>query len=74
MMPEEVMQAASDLQTKVLMPVHWGKFTLALHSWNEPVIRLTQQIRDSSVKITTPLIGDVVTLDQPLPDSVWWEF
>jgi len=28
MMPEETVQAALDLQAKVFLPVHWGKFTL----------------------------------------------
>ena len=41
MMPEETVQASIDLQAKVLMPVHWAKFTLALHPWKEPIERLT---------------------------------
>lgn len=35
--PEETVQAAFDIQAKVLMPVHWGKFALANHPWNEPI-------------------------------------
>lgn len=31
MMPEQTVQAAIDLKAKMLMPVHWGKFALALH-------------------------------------------
>ena len=40
MMPEQTVQAALDLKAKVLLPVHWGKFTLAMHPWNEPVQRV----------------------------------
>jgi L-ascorbate metabolism protein UlaG (beta-lactamase superfamily) len=40
MMPEQTVQAALELRAAALMPVHWGKFTLALHSWDEPVRRL----------------------------------
>lgn len=32
MMPEETVQAAVDLYAKALLPVHWGKFSLALHA------------------------------------------
>lgn len=74
MMPEEVLQAAADLKTNALMPVHWGKFTLALHAWNEPLKRLTQQKTDQNFTLTTPLIGEVVAFHKPLPDSVWWNF
>ncbi len=31
MMPEEAVQATIDLNAKVLIPVHWSKFSLALH-------------------------------------------
>jgi hypothetical protein len=33
-------QAAIDLKAKSLLPVHWGKFTLALHAWDEPIKRV----------------------------------
>jgi L-ascorbate metabolism protein UlaG (beta-lactamase superfamily) len=44
MSPEEVVQAAIDLKAKRLLPVHWGKFALALHSWDEPIIRLSSTL------------------------------
>ncbi len=39
MQPEQGVQAAADLGAKVLMPVHWSKFALSLHAWDEPVKR-----------------------------------
>jgi L-ascorbate metabolism protein UlaG (beta-lactamase superfamily) len=38
--PEEVLQAAKDLRAKRLFPVHHSKFTLSLHPWDEPLIRI----------------------------------
>jgi L-ascorbate metabolism protein UlaG (beta-lactamase superfamily) len=35
MMPEQTVQASIDLKAKVLLPVHWGKFRLALHPWRK---------------------------------------
>lgn len=40
MFPEQTYQAAIDLGAKVLVPVHWGKFSLAMHPWDEPIRRL----------------------------------
>lgn len=31
--PEQAVQAHRDLRGKVMMPVHWGTFDLALHAW-----------------------------------------
>jgi L-ascorbate metabolism protein UlaG (beta-lactamase superfamily) len=26
-----------DIKTKILFPVHWSKFVLSIHAWNEPI-------------------------------------
>lgn len=73
MMPEETVQASIDLQSAVLMPVHWGKFTLALHPWDEPIKRAVKSSELLNVKITTPLIGERLRLDSVSPGSYWWQ-
>lgn len=72
MMPEQTVQASIDLGAKVLFPVHWGKFTLSLHPWNEPVIRVTQRAAELNVKVTTPMIGEQIILDSLYPDAKWY--
>jgi L-ascorbate metabolism protein UlaG (beta-lactamase superfamily) len=73
MMPEEVAQASVDLRAKVLMPVHWGKFTLALHPWKEPIERLSKKAKVLDVKLTTPKIGEPVVINGAYPSSAWWQ-
>lgn len=73
MMPEETVQAAIDLQAKILMPVHWGKFSLSLHEWDEPVKRVYKKANELNVKLTTPVIGEQVIVDKSYPDEKWWE-
>lgn len=73
MMPEETVQAAVDLQAKTFMPVHWARFTLALHPWKEPIERVTKAAEQQKVSITTPLIGQPVILGGNLPKERWWE-
>ena len=73
MMPEEVVQAGIDLQTKKLIPVHWAKFSLSLHAWDEPVTRVTAEATKKNMKMITPMIGEAVNLQAPEPSSAWWK-
>jgi L-ascorbate metabolism protein UlaG (beta-lactamase superfamily) len=73
MMPEETVQASIDLQAKVLLPVHWGKFTLALHPWKDPVQRALKQAELLNVKVTTPRIGEPVVIGETYPNTKWWD-
>ena len=73
MMPEEAPQACLDLKAKSFMPVHWGKFTLAMHSWKDPIERVVRKAEELSVEITTPKIGEMIVLDHLLPKEKWWE-
>ena len=73
MMPEETVQAAQDLGAKVLFPVHWGKFVLSLHDWNEPIQRLTAAAKQANQTITTPTLGKVMMLNGDYVDNPWWE-
>lgn len=72
MFPEQTVQAAKDLNAKVLMPVHWAKFSLALHSWNEPAIRVVKKAKEENFRITTPLLGEPVILEEVYPAKEWW--
>ena len=72
MLPEQTVQAAKDLQAKRLMPVHWGKFVLALHDWNEPIKRVVKSASGQGMPITTPKIGEPVIIDSIYPTQQWW--
>jgi L-ascorbate metabolism protein UlaG (beta-lactamase superfamily) len=74
MMPEETVQAAIDLKGQLMMPIHWGAFTLAMHTWTDPITRVTAEAHEKLVPITTPKIGEPVLLQQPVfPHSEWWK-
>jgi L-ascorbate metabolism protein UlaG (beta-lactamase superfamily) len=72
MFPEQTVQAALDLKAKVLLPVHWGKYTLAMHDWNDPVKRVVKKATEENLKITTPLMGESVILGEYYPAREWW--
>ncbi|WP_018478150.1 MBL fold metallo-hydrolase [Pontibacter roseus] len=73
MMPEQTVQAHLDLQGKLLMPIHWGAFSLAMHSWTDPIERVTKEAENRKVPITTPHIGEPVVLRQYVPRQNWWK-
>lgn len=73
MMPEEIVQAAKDLQAKNLFPVHWAKFSLAQHAWNEPVKRARSEAEKQGQACFSPMIGEKLDLQHPSPSTIWWE-
>ena len=73
LMPEQTVQAAIDLKTKIMMPVHWGKFALALHAWDEPIERVTKEAQRLQVPIIHPMIGEKVNLNESSLTTQWWK-
>ena len=74
MMPEETVQAVVDLKAGSLLPVHWGKFSLALHAWDEPIKRVIEKARSLNIKVHTPKIGQPLILDDHFQSENWWSF
>ena len=73
MMPEETAQAAKDIGAKSFMPIHWGSFTLALHSWNDSPKRVTAAAEKLELNIVTPIIGETMDLSNLKPLNRWWD-
>jgi L-ascorbate metabolism protein UlaG (beta-lactamase superfamily) len=72
MIPEEAVQACADLRSSKLLPVHWGKFALSTHAWNEPVKRIIKAALEKNVAVTTPMIGEPIVIKEHYPDAAWW--
>ena len=62
MMPEETVQASIDLKANILFPIHWAKFALSMHDWDESIRRAVKKAEELNVNITTPKIGEPVVL------------
>lgn len=71
MLPEETVKAAKDLMAKVLLPVHWGKFSLALHSWYDPPVRVVQAAREQQQALAMPAIGENYEIGTTTTGE-WW--
>lgn len=72
MLPEKVFETAEQLKAERIFPVHHSKFALAVHPWDEPLKKITENA--NGIPVLTPEIGEVVYLsnsDQQY--SKWWE-
>lgn len=73
MTPEESILASIDLQANLMMPIHWGSFKLALHAWDDPIIRATKKAAELNVQLSTPKLGEAIILNGGnFPSSKWW--
>lgn len=70
--PEHALEAFDLLGGGVLLPVHWGTFSLAMHAWDQPaeVLLASGAARDG--RLLMPRLGEPV---EPSHDRVvvpWW--
>ena len=74
MKPEESAQAGKDVNAKKIMPIHWGAFTLSLHTWTDPVERIIKKANELNVDVITPIIGEPIFIGKDAPDyhQQWW--
>lgn len=74
MFPEETAQAGVDLQARRIMPIHWGAFKLAQHSWTDPVERVSKKAAELNIELVTPKIGEPFTISDSMSlNPNWWE-
>ncbi len=69
--PLNAVKAHNDLNGAVLLPVHWGTFSLAFHPWDEPVKMLIQEAEQEGIKLLCPEPGECVEVGEYI--SRWWE-
>jgi L-ascorbate metabolism protein UlaG (beta-lactamase superfamily) len=73
-MPEETAQIAVELKAKKLLPVHWAKFALSMHDWDEPIKRVSIAAAKKNMPLLTPMIGEAVYWqDDTAQQNAWWE-
>ncbi len=75
--PEQAVRAHGWVRGSVLMPIHWGLFDLALHSWTAPIERTLAAAEERGVSVLTVRPGASaepsaqVSVDRFWPDVPW---
>jgi hypothetical protein len=72
--PEGALQAFEALGGKgLLMPIHWGLFDLALHSWKQPIERICEIADEKGIALWIPEPGlPTEVIDGAAVRSLWW--
>ena len=58
--PEQAVTAHQWVRGRVMLPVHWGLFTLAYHGWTEPAERVLAAAAAAHVPLIVPRPGESV--------------
>ncbi len=63
MNPEDAVRAAQDLGAKRIIGIHYGRFALSRHAWDDPPKRLKKASDAVSLPLLTPTQGQVLQSD-----------
>ena len=70
--PEQAVRAAQLVKGKVMFPIHWCLFTLALHGWTEPIERALAEATAKGQPIVTPKPGESIEPSMAPAPVKWW--
>ncbi len=70
--PEQAVDAHGKLRGKALLPVHWGTFNLAFHSWDEPADRVVAAAVANGTKLFVPRPGESIEPSSVPSRDFWW--
>ena len=70
--PEQAVRAHQLVRGGLMLPIHWGLFRLAYHTWTEPIERVLVAARAAGVTLVVPRPGQSFEPDTPPPVERWW--
>jgi len=70
--PENALEALALLGGGVLLPVHWGTFSLALHAWDQPAEALLALAPARRAQLVMPRLGEAVEPAHAEAVTPWW--
>lgn len=73
MTPEEGVAAGLDVRAKLLVPVHWATFSLAMHPWGEPADRVWTEAKAADIPLAIPRPGERMDVTEPPAVDGWWQ-
>ncbi len=69
--PEQAVDAHAKLRGRLLLPIHWGTFNLAFHSWDEPAERVAAAAAGGT-RLIVPRPGESVEPATARQVEPWW--
>lgn len=73
MVTERSVEAAKDLNTRMMFPIHWGTFSLSYHDWFEPINLAVNHAKEKNVVLITPKLGQTIRFGDEISNEMWWK-
>jgi L-ascorbate metabolism protein UlaG (beta-lactamase superfamily) len=70
--PEQAVRAHQLVKGRILLPVHWGLFSLAFHGWTEPMERVLAAAKDHGIPVAVLRPGESIVPPEVPPMNRWW--
>lgn len=70
--PEQAIRAHQLVRGKILLPVHWGLFSLGFHGWTEPMERVLAAAAHNAVNVAVLKPGESIVPPHLPPMVKWW--
>ena len=71
--PHEIVKEALDLQTKMVLPIHWGRFVSGSHDWNGVIKYLYPEFIARKIPCVIPMIGEIYHIGSMPSSENWWD-
>ncbi len=72
LLPDEWPKAYADINAKYYFPIHWGAFSLAFHTWEDPIVRLQEFAEQGKLKLMAPKLGEIISFEEEYVTKKWW--
>ena len=69
--PDNALRALTLLGGGTFLPIHWGTFALAMHTWDQPAERLLE-LAGASGRLLLPRLGEPVEPAHGMALQPWW--
>jgi L-ascorbate metabolism protein UlaG (beta-lactamase superfamily) len=70
--PQNALKALALLGGGTFLPVHWGTFNLAMHSWDQPAEELLSRGEKAGVQLVMPQLGEAIEPEHAARTHAWW--
>jgi L-ascorbate metabolism protein UlaG (beta-lactamase superfamily) len=71
--PENAADAFMAVNANIMMPIHWGTFNLAFHTWTQPIETLLDIAKKKNIKLLVPQPGETYTYNGLPYINQWWQ-
>ncbi len=70
--PIKAAEAHRMLKGRLMLPIHWGTFNLAMHGWTDPIEELIPYAAEKDISLIIPQPGETILIEGSYKNE-WWK-